>query len=136
LWHPIPLLPNAKGTSLLRPSETLQAEGSNPAKSRLRVVFSSDYVTMNTRRFQPERMNFMNLQTPSPENLAFLVNEIKNGLKVVNTAIFSPEDFSLDVYEDLLDLYEMIRKKEGRLTMMEIEGVLEELRELRKAKPE
>jgi uncharacterized protein YfkK (UPF0435 family) len=81
-------------------------------------------------------MNFMNLQTPSPENLAFLVNEIKNGLKVVNTAIFSPEDFSLDVYEDLLDLYEMIRKKEGRLTMMEIEGVLEELRELRKAKPE
>jgi uncharacterized protein YfkK (UPF0435 family) len=37
----------------------------------------------------------------------------------------------LDQYDELLEIHQLIRKKEGRLTMMEIEGILEELRELR-----
>lgn len=75
----------------------------------------------------------MNLETPSQENLVRIVGEIKASLKVVNAAIINPEDFRLSDYEDLLEIHQMIQKKQGRLTMMEIEGILEELREMRKA---
>jgi uncharacterized protein YfkK (UPF0435 family) len=76
-------------------------------------------------------METLNLNTPTQANLEWIVKEIKASLKVVNAAIINPEDFVLDQYEELLDIYRMIEKKQGRLTMMEIEGVLEELRELR-----
>ncbi|MBA4548450.1 DUF1128 family protein [Thermoactinomyces intermedius] len=73
----------------------------------------------------------MNSGTPSKENLEQLVEEIKSNLRLVNASIIRPEDFDLDQYEDLLEIHRLIQKKEGRLTMMEIEGILEELRELR-----
>ncbi|MFC7441933.1 DUF1128 domain-containing protein [Laceyella putida] len=75
----------------------------------------------------------MNLATPTRENLEFVVNEIKGNLKVVNAAIITADDFKLEQYEELLDIYHMIEKKQGRLTMMEIEGVLDELRELKQS---
>lgn len=75
----------------------------------------------------------MSLETASQENLIQIVNEIKNSLRVVNSAIISPEDFRLSDYEDLYYIYQMIQKKEGRLTMMEVDGILEELGEMRKA---
>lgn len=73
----------------------------------------------------------MNSGTPSKENLEQLVEEIKSNLRLVNASIIRPEDFCLDQYDELLEIHQLIRKKEGRLTMMEIEGILEELRELR-----
>ena len=75
----------------------------------------------------------MNLETPSKENVAYIVDEIKSRLKLVNTAIIDPEDFELDKYDELLALYRMIQKK-GTLTPMELEGILAELGELRKEK--
>lgn len=76
----------------------------------------------------------MNLATPTRENLEFVVNQIKGSLKVVNTAIISADDFNLEQYEELRDIYQLLEKKQGSLTMMEIEGVLEELRELKQNK--
>jgi uncharacterized protein YfkK (UPF0435 family) len=73
----------------------------------------------------------LNSGTPSKENLEQLVEEIKSNLRLVNASIIRPEDFGLDQYEKLLEIHRLIQKKEGRLTMMEIEGILEELRELR-----
>ena len=75
----------------------------------------------------------MNLETPSKENVAYIVDEIKSRLKLVNTAIIDPEDFELDKYDELLALYRMIQKK-GTLTPMELEGILAELGGLRKEK--
>lgn len=75
----------------------------------------------------------MDLETPSKENVVYIVDEIKSRLNLVNTAIIDPDDFELEKYDELLDLYRMIRKK-GTLTPMELEGVLAELGELRKAK--
>ncbi|MFC4545448.1 DUF1128 domain-containing protein [Paenactinomyces guangxiensis] len=75
----------------------------------------------------------MNLETATQENLEFIIKGIKANLKVVNAAIINPEDFQLGDYEEILDIYKMIQKKQGRLTMMEIEGVLEELKGMRKA---
>jgi uncharacterized protein YfkK (UPF0435 family) len=76
-------------------------------------------------------MNSVSLEMPTRENLEFLVKGIQSKLKAVNAGLLNPDDFSLDTYEELLDIYKMIEKKEGRLSMLEIEGVLEELRELR-----
>jgi uncharacterized protein YfkK (UPF0435 family) len=75
----------------------------------------------------------MSLEKASPANLAQIVNEIKSSLKVVNAAIIAPADFRLSDYEDLYEIYQMIQKKAGRLTMMEVEGVLDELGTMRKA---
>lgn len=76
-------------------------------------------------------MDKLNLNSPTQENLTWIINQIKNHLKVVNAALITPEDFSLDQYPDLLEIYQLIEKKQGRLSMMEIEGILEELSELR-----
>jgi len=75
----------------------------------------------------------VNLETPSKENVAHIVDEIKARLKLVNAAIIDPEDFELEKYDELLALYRMIQKKET-LTPMELEGILAELGELRKEK--
>ncbi|WP_124728148.1 DUF1128 domain-containing protein [Staphylospora marina] len=80
---------------------------------------------------EKERMKFVDLKNPSRENLEFLIREIRTRLKTVNSALLNPDDFSLDRYDELLEIHQMIVKKDGRLSMMEIEGVLEELRELR-----
>ncbi|MFC4076352.1 DUF1128 domain-containing protein [Salinithrix halophila] len=73
----------------------------------------------------------MNLENPSRENLDFMINGIKTHLKLVNAGLIKPEDYSLDAYDEVLDLYRMVEKKQGNLTMMELEGILEELRELK-----
>ncbi|KPC72609.1 hypothetical protein ADL26_14900 [Thermoactinomyces vulgaris] len=76
----------------------------------------------------------MNLETATRENLEHIVNKIKDSLKIVNAAIITADDFKLEQYEELLDIYRMIEKKQGQLTMMEIEGVLDELRDLKQNK--
>jgi uncharacterized protein YfkK (UPF0435 family) len=87
---------------------------------------------MNRNPIQ-EGVVFVNLETPSKENVAHIVDEIKARLKLVNAAIIDPEDFELEKYDELLALYRMIQKKET-LTPMELEGILAELGELRKEK--
>jgi uncharacterized protein YfkK (UPF0435 family) len=76
----------------------------------------------------------VNLETATRENLEHIVNKIKDSLKIVNAAIITADDFKLEQYEELLDIYRMIEKKQGQLTMMEIEGVLDELRDLKQNK--
>jgi uncharacterized protein YfkK (UPF0435 family) len=77
---------------------------------------------------------YVNLETATRENLEHIVNKIKDSLKIVNAAIITADDFKLEQYEELLDIYRMIEKKQGQLTMMEIEGVLDELRDLKQNK--
>lgn len=67
-------------------------------------------------------------------DLETLVLEIKNHLNVVNAALIQPEDFSAASYDDIVELYDYVKKKQGKLTLMEIEGVLDELRSLRQSK--
>jgi uncharacterized protein YfkK (UPF0435 family) len=68
------------------------------------------------------------------KNLETLILELKNHLNVVNAALIQPEDYSEDSYDDIVELHEYVNKKQGKLTLMEIEGVLEELRSLRQTK--
>jgi uncharacterized protein YfkK (UPF0435 family) len=70
----------------------------------------------------------------SEKDIVTLVSEIKDQLNVVNAALIQPDDYKHASYEDIVELYEYVQKKQGKLTLMEIEGVLEELRSLRQAK--
>lgn len=73
----------------------------------------------------------MSLQQPSSENLTQLIESIKAQLNMVNTAVIQPADYSVDDYDEIYSLYQFVMKKKGNLTMMEIEGILEELRSLK-----
>jgi uncharacterized protein YfkK (UPF0435 family) len=71
------------------------------------------------------------LNTPSRDNIEFIIETIKSKLQVVNTAAINPKSFDTDQYEDLLDLYDFISRKE-RFTMNEIESIIDELGKIRK----
>lgn len=74
----------------------------------------------------------MNLNEATRENLNWMIESIKNHLNLVNASVVRPEDYSLEVYDDIRDLFEMTEKKKGHFTMLELEGILEELGDLRK----
>lgn len=62
--------------------------------------------------------------------MAFMITDLKKRLKTVNDSLINPDDFRLEDYAELRDIYELVAKRES-LSMMEIEGILTELRELR-----
>ncbi|MCF6410536.1 DUF1128 domain-containing protein [Pseudalkalibacillus salsuginis] len=73
----------------------------------------------------------MNLEVKSEENVAYMVEQMQKQLQVVNTGVMRPEDFDLEQYEDLKDLYDYVMKKE-HFSVNETEGIIQELSELRK----
>lgn len=72
----------------------------------------------------------MNLQEATSENMAFMITDLKKRLKTVNDSLINPDDFRLEDYAEIRDIYELVAKRES-LSMMEIEGILTELGELR-----
>ncbi|HJV44915.1 MAG TPA: DUF1128 domain-containing protein [Bacillota bacterium] len=73
----------------------------------------------------------MNLENPSRENIAFILNELQKKLTMANASVLNPDSFGFEAYEDLLDLYQMIIKKE-RISISEMEAIVSELGQLRK----
>ncbi|QQE75447.1 DUF1128 domain-containing protein [Brevibacillus composti] len=71
------------------------------------------------------------LNQPTAENLATLVEGIKAKLNMANTAVMRPEDFDLAHYEDLLYLYNMVQKKSS-FSINEMTAIVEELGSMRK----
>jgi uncharacterized protein YfkK (UPF0435 family) len=67
----------------------------------------------------------------SRDNIEFIIETIKTKLQVVNAAAINPKSFDTDNYEDLLDLYDYLAKKDY-FTMSEIESIIAELGKLRK----
>lgn len=73
----------------------------------------------------------MNLENPSRENIVFILEELKKKLTMANTSVMNPDSFELDVYEDLLDLYHLVTRKE-RVSISEMEAIVSELGNMRK----
>lgn len=71
------------------------------------------------------------LEVVSRENIEYIIETIKTKLQVVNAAAINPKSFDTENYEDLLDLYDFLAKKD-RFTMSEIESIIDELGKLRK----
>ncbi|MBM7571791.1 DUF1128 domain-containing protein [Aquibacillus albus] len=73
----------------------------------------------------------MSLNEPTKENLAFIINEIADHLKVVNRSIMDPDDYDLEKYDELKSLYDLIKQK-GQLSVAETQAFVEELASSRK----
>ncbi len=74
----------------------------------------------------------MNLDQPTQENLAYILDELGNQLGVANRMLLDEKDYDLSRYDDLKFLYDHVVKA-GSLTPSEIHAFIDELKTVRKA---
>ncbi|EAG4274280.1 DUF1128 domain-containing protein [Listeria monocytogenes] len=73
----------------------------------------------------------MNLETPSQENLNFMLTEITTKLKMVNVGVFENLELDSVDYNALVDIYQLIKRK-STFSPHEMQLFAEELRRVRK----
>lgn len=73
----------------------------------------------------------MNLSAPSAENVNYMIEQIKEKLRMVNADAMRSESFNESQYEDLLYLYEMVMKRDS-FSPSEMQAIVAELGSLRK----
>jgi uncharacterized protein YfkK (UPF0435 family) len=78
-----------------------------------------------------ERMNRVDLSQKSTENVEFMIEKIKEKLRVLNFGAIKPSHFDEEMYEELKDIYEMVMKKNS-FSPNEMQAIVEELGNLRK----
>ena len=76
-------------------------------------------------------MTLMNLSEKSVENVEFMIEQIKEKLKVLNLGAIKPSHFDEEMYEELKEIYEMVLKKKS-FSPNEMQALVEELGNLRK----
>ncbi|GEK31529.1 UPF0435 protein [Kurthia zopfii] len=73
----------------------------------------------------------MDLSSPSTENVHFIIEAIKDKLRMVNADAMKPEHFDSSNYEDLVYLYELVHKRDA-FSPSEMQAIVAELGSLRK----
>lgn len=73
----------------------------------------------------------MDLSKKSVENVEFMIEKIKEKLKVMNLGAIKPSHFDENMYEELSDIYELVMKKDV-FSPNEMQAIVEELGSLRK----
>ncbi|EFP0772803.1 DUF1128 domain-containing protein [Listeria monocytogenes] len=73
----------------------------------------------------------MNLETPSQENLNFMLTEITTKLKMVNVGVFENLELDSVDYNALIDIYQLIKRK-SNFSPREMQLFAEELHRIRK----
>ncbi|MEH7353900.1 DUF1128 domain-containing protein [Neobacillus drentensis] len=73
----------------------------------------------------------MNLSEKSVENVEYMIEQIKEKLKVLNLGAIKPSHFDEEMYEELKEIYEMVLKKNS-FSPNEMQALVEELGNLRK----
>ncbi|EPD50194.1 DUF1128 domain-containing protein [Paenisporosarcina sp. FSL H8-0542] len=73
----------------------------------------------------------MNLTQPSQENVEYMIEQIKEKLRMVNVDAMKSEHFDDSQYEDLHDLYAMVMKRDT-FSPSEMQAIASELGSLRK----
>lgn len=53
----------------------------------------------------------MNLNEPTEENLEFIINDLAEELQIINRSVVKPDNFDLSNYQDIKDLYDMVKAK-------------------------
>ncbi|MBM7567358.1 DUF1128 domain-containing protein [Paenibacillus sacheonensis] len=71
-----------------------------------------------------------NLEEANVENVAFMIDTIKNKLRMASGAAMQATNFSLEKYEDLRDVYEIVAGKD-KFSISEVEAIVSELGQLR-----
>lgn len=77
-----------------------------------------------------KRVKMLDLSEKTAQNMAYMVQAITAKLKMVNTAALQSSQFSIDHYDDLFDLYEMVMKK-NTFSPNEMQAIVEELGSLK-----
>ncbi|RFU63173.1 DUF1128 domain-containing protein [Bacillus sp. V59.32b] len=72
----------------------------------------------------------MDLTKNSAENVEYIVEAIKEKLKVMNIGAIKSGHFNSEMYEELLEIYEMVMKK-NNFSPSEMQAIAEELGKLR-----
>ncbi|MEH7302604.1 DUF1128 domain-containing protein [Neobacillus drentensis] len=75
----------------------------------------------------------MNLSEKSIENVEYMIEQIKEKLKVLNLGAIKPSHFDEEMYEELKEIYEMVQRKNS-FSPNEMQALVEELGSLRKNK--
>ena len=63
--------------------------------------------------------------------LSYMIEKIKEKLKVMNLGAIKPSHFDENMYEDLKDIYDLVMKKNS-FSPNEMQAIVEELGSLRK----
>ncbi|MFD0050526.1 DUF1128 domain-containing protein [Actinomycetes bacterium NPDC127524] len=72
----------------------------------------------------------MDLSKNTAGNVEFMIEAIKEKLKVMNIGAIKPSHFNGDMYEELHEIYAMVMKK-STFSPNEMEAIAEELGKLR-----
>jgi uncharacterized protein YfkK (UPF0435 family) len=83
------------------------------------------------RYMNSERVTEMNLSEKSIENVEYMIEQIKEKLKVLNLGAIKPSHFDEEMYEELKEIYEMVQRKNS-FSPNEMQALVEELGSLRK----
>lgn len=73
----------------------------------------------------------MDLTNPTDENVIFMIEQIKEKLRMVNVDAMKAENFDTEKYDDLLYMYNMVMKR-NHISSGEMEAIAAELGSLRK----
>ena len=73
----------------------------------------------------------MDLSVKTVENVEYMIEAIKEKLKVLNLGAIKPSHFDEEMYEELKEIYEMVMKKNS-FSPNEMQALVEELGNLRK----
>lgn len=73
----------------------------------------------------------MDLSNPSQENVVYMIEQIKDKLRMANGDAMQSDAFDQDKYEDLQYLYEMVMKRNS-FSPSEMNAIVAELGSLRK----
>ncbi|MDR7074535.1 DUF1128 domain-containing protein [Fictibacillus barbaricus] len=73
----------------------------------------------------------MDLTIENHENMSYMIESLKKKLQIVNSGIIQPEDYELNKYEDVKELYEMVMKMPS-FSIRDMESIVEELASLKK----
>jgi uncharacterized protein YfkK (UPF0435 family) len=72
----------------------------------------------------------MDLSNENFENLSYMIESLKKKLQIVNSGIIQPEDYELNKYEDIKELYDMVMKMPS-FSIRDMESIVEELASLK-----
>ncbi|MBM7662630.1 uncharacterized protein YfkK (UPF0435 family) [Bacillus mesophilus] len=73
----------------------------------------------------------MDLNQKTEENIEFMVNEIMQKLKVLNMGVLKSSHFNEEAYEELKDIYMLVKSK-PTFSISEIQAIVEELGNIKK----
>ncbi|AGK52245.1 DUF1128 domain-containing protein [Bacillus sp. 1NLA3E] len=73
----------------------------------------------------------MNLSQKSVENVEYMIEKMKEKLKVLNFGAIKPSHFDEEMYEELKEIYDLVMRKDS-FSISEMQAIVEELGALRK----